>query len=453
MSKRRVAKSTESTKSTKTTKTTKKQPLSESLRGPEGRHSSDESALVIGLVAKAKERIEDALSSADARDHTDLPMIIDEIQNLPPEASWEMIRQLGREAGEKALVLLTLITKSRDADLALVAVETMGSIKSLESALALKEIIRAASDKKLRKEAKKSLYRLKMAGVEVEEPTEEETPSLERELMPRPRQVLVSHIDGAGGRLIWILMERSLGVPGLIALHISETQGIKECTALNLGKKKLAEQLDRIKKMEDLTVVEVPVTYGQLLVREAYHMNLKAGVEPPLEYRKWQKAMEYGEISGTSPAIYQELREEEVRLNPALLEESSDLLSLPEFSSWFFDLDSVATYALELLEARQSRIILSDWARQEREARIIGKAVEGLFSDDYPFLFKRRLEEMAYILWKIDRLEEAKKALAAALALGEDGNQSLREHPLISAMVLRSLNLAMQTIVAGGSKM
>lgn len=364
-----------------------------------------------------------------------------------------MIRQLGREAGDKALVLLTLITKSRDADLALVAVETMGSIKSLKSALALKEIIRAASDKKLRKEAKRSLYRLKMAGVEVEEPTEEETPSLERELMPRPRQALVSHIDGAGGRLIWIVMERPLGALSLVALRITDTEGIKECMDVNLGKKRLKQELERIRKLEDLTVVEVPATYGQLLVREAYQRNVKAGVEPLLEYRKWQKAMEEGEISGTSPLIYQELSQEEVRFEPALLLESPDLLSLPEFSSWFFDLDSVATYALELLEARQSRIILSDWARKEREARIIGKAVEGLFSGDYPFLFKRRLEEMAYILWKTDRREEAKKALAAALALGEDGDQSLREHPLISALILRSLNLAMQTIVAGGSKM
>lgn len=271
--------------------------------------------------------------------------------------------------------------------------------------------------------------------------------------MPRPRQALVSHIDGAGGRLIWIVMERPLGVPGLIALHISDTQGIKECTALNLGKKKLSQQLEWIKRMEDLTVVEVPVTYGQLLVREAYHNNLKAGVEPPLEYRKWQKAIEEGEILNTSPSIYQELREEEVRFNPALLEESPDLLGLPEFSSWFFDLDSVATYALELLGARQSRIILSDWARKEREARIIAKAVEGLFSGDYPDLFKRRLEEMAYVLWKTDRPEEAKKALAAALALGQDDGQPLSKHPFISAMVLRSLNLAMQTIVAGGSKM
>ncbi|GFP24197.1 hypothetical protein HKBW3S09_01663, partial [Candidatus Hakubella thermalkaliphila] len=147
------------------------------------------------------------------------------------------------------------------------------------------------------------------------------------------------------------------------------------------------------------------------------------------------------------------LQQEEVRFKAALLLEFVDFLSLPEFSSWFFELDSVATYALELLEARQSKIILSDWARREREARIIGKAVEGLFSGDYPFLFKRRLEEMAYILWKTDRREEAKKALAAALALGEDGDQSLREHPLISAMVLRSLNLAIQTIVAGSSKM
>jgi hypothetical protein len=404
-------------------------------------------------MAETKKRIEEALSSAGATDHADLPGLIDEIQNLPPQASCEMVQQVGRELGGQALVLLTLVAKSGNTSLALAAVEAMGSITSHQSALSLREIAGTISDKKIKKEAKRSLYRLKMAGVEVEEPTEEETPSLERELMPRPRQALISHIDRAGGRLIWMVMERPLGALSLVALRITDTEGIKECIDVNLGKKRLKQELERTRKMEDLTVVEVPVSYGQLLVREAYHNNLKRGVEPPLEYRKWQKAMEEGEISDTSPAIYQELREEEVRLNPALLKESSDLLSLPEFSRWFFDLDSVATYALELLEARQSRIILSDWARQEREARIIGKAVEGLFSDNYPGLFKRRLEEMAYILWKTDRRQEAKKALAAALVLGEGSDRSLGEHPLISAMVLRSLNLAMQTIVAGSSKM
>jgi hypothetical protein len=55
--------------------------------------------------------------------------------------------------------------------------------------------------------------------------------------------------------------------------------------------------------------------------------------------------------------------------------------------------------------------------------------------------YRRRLEEMAYLLWHTQRPEDAKRALAAALALDRDGVDPA-EHPFLRALFARSVEMA-----------
>jgi hypothetical protein len=56
-------------------------------------------------------------------------------------------------------------------------------------------------------------------------------------------------------------------------------------------------------------------------------------------------------------------------------------------------------------------------------------------------LYSARLEEMAYLLWQTKRPDEAKRAMASALALQGEGVDPA-EHPFLRGLFLRSVEMA-----------
>jgi hypothetical protein len=70
-------------------------------------------------------------------------------------------------------------------------------------------------------------------------------------------------------------------------------------------------------------------------------------------------------------------------------------------------------------DAQESRLVLNQQQKEERVAAIVRTAVEEIFSGEAGPLYCRRLEDMALFLAAAKRPEEAKLALAVALALQE----------------------------------
>ena len=57
--------------------------------------------------------------------------------------------------------------------------------------------------------------------------------------------------------------------------------------------------------------------------------------------------------------------------DPALLERSAALLDLPEFAGWFLDPEALQSDSVALLQTRESRLVVSDQVKAEREAAIV----------------------------------------------------------------------------------
>jgi hypothetical protein len=69
---------------------------------------------------------------------------------------------------------------------------------------------------------------------------------------------------------------------------------------------------------------------------------------------------------------------------------------------------------------------------------IYQQAVHEIFDEPRRFLYRRRLEEMAYVLWKKGQENESRMAVAAAAGLQKESSM-LSPHPFLLELVKRSI--------------
>ena len=86
-------------------------------------------------------------------------------------------------------------------------------------------------------------------------------------------------------------------------------------------------------------------------------------------------------------------------------------------AGWFLDPASVSSEGLEWLEARESRLVVSEQIKAERRAALVDRIIETRFDAPARRLWQRRLEEQAYVLLALGRTPEAAIAAAVARAL------------------------------------
>jgi hypothetical protein len=100
--------------------------------------------------------------------------------------------------------------------------------------------------------------------------------------------------------------------------------------------------------------------------------------------------------------------------------------------------EQIRTYADEVWEAEESKIVLNQAQQEVRFQGIYQKALTELFSGERKFLCQRRLEEMAYVFLKMGKEEEAKISLSVALDLEKPLNL-FQPNPFLLQLVIQSI--------------
>jgi hypothetical protein len=139
------------------------------------------------------------------------------------------------------------------------------------------------------------------------------------------------------------------------------------------------------------------------------------------------------------PLIYRYLEEEETKSRPELLDRSASLFQLSPFETWALEEGDSKKYLALLKEASASRLVLAPHQKEGRLMEIYQQAVHELFDGPRRLLYRRRLEEMAYILWKKGQESEARVAVAAAAEMEKESG-ILAPHPFLMELVKRSLS-------------
>ena len=338
----------------------------------------------------------------------------------------------------------------------------------------LERLAGATPDKEQRRAARRALYRLEQAGVR---PARAATRAPARPVVTReaeqPVRAWLSGIDGSGSRAAWILFEGGLGGGlRLCSLILNDEAGIMDAAGGPIARKRLEAELRGLRESQKLPWVEVDGRRACVLVAEALALHERLGTVPPPEFARWRKLIGEvqpkatpGEVQPKASRLPDEVQPKASRLpgevqpkasrtdtreklpvasppTPAdLLERSPSLLELPELMGWFVDPARVQHEALALLQARESRLVVSDQIKAEREAAIVDGAVEAQFPPAARQRWAGRLREMADIFRLTGRAEPAALATQAAAALADVGRPATAI-PFVRALAARGLEMA-----------
>ena len=178
------------------------------------------------------------------------------------------------------------------------------------------------------------------------------------------------------------------------------------------------------------------------LAAAAAHTEARGGDLPPA-YIRWADMVGVAPGAVGPPAIYEQVAADEVRDDPALIDESMKLLREAHFQSWAMEGTLINEAADEIHEAETTALVLSEEQRQERMQDAIRNAVSKSFDDATRRLYRARLEVMAQMLWDRNQQDAARQALAAAVALTEM-DDLFRGHAFARALAHRGVWLAYQ---------
>ena len=299
----------------------------------------------------------------------------------------------------------------------------------------LRAIAERARAKHIRRTARLAIYRLQRAGITLAPSPVRSAPVVKLEA-ERPVRAWLSGIDGTGSRAVWILFEGGLGGLSLCSLILNDEAGILESAGGAITRKRLDSELRTLREHQKLPWVETDPARACALVGEALALHARADTEPPVEFSRWHRLF-------TLP-IAQPRGEGPTQAPPAvdkyLLDRTAELLERPELLGWFVDPGSVHEDSLALLQARESRLVVSDQIKAEREAAIVDGVIDRHFTGEARQRWARRLRDMAFIFRATDREEPARLAECAAAALADEA-RAARTIPLVRGLALRGLTI------------
>ncbi len=357
-------------------------------------------------------------------------------------AAQDWLEQVGGVGSAQALPLLQQPAAEHDPGLLPAIVEVLSGVAAPEAATLLGEIAAKAASKELQKAARRALYRLKTMGVDTERvlPPQSRKSVLEVPKLPVVA-ALVSQIDFDGNRALYLARRRPFSGLVFVSLLLNDQRGVRECHPFPVTKKELARMLEDIQADDRLTHVDIPPSYAQQLVEEGYQRNLATGTPVPPEFPGTRDVIGTPDTRWEEPPIYHVIDPEEIRAQLALVSLSAHLLEVKEFQGWHLPPDVLQRYRDEVKRTAESPIIISQAVQQERVEAIQKKTIREIFDVEACARYRRRLEEMAYVLWQTKRPDDAKRALAAALALQKEGIDAA-EHPFLRALFGRSVEIA-----------
>jgi hypothetical protein len=368
------------------------------------------------------------------------------IDSMCREKADQIVREIETAQGQKAQLEEILKNTSehikQEPCLTIHIIEALARIPSPETAQLLTEMMAKAEEKQVIKSIKKTLYKLRQKGVRWEEKPSKDEPILTAP-KPEPPKGYLGAIDSTGSRII--VVARTQPLRGLLVVFsiVNDLEGIQQFTLKEFSKKGFKEFVKSSLSSADFPIVDTPGAYCIHILKEASSLHQGPSKTLPRGYHDAER--EFKDITWDEPApiIYQYIKEDEVKDRPHLLKESVNLHKIMPFSTWHLANQEVEKYASRITEAQQSKIVLSDDQKEARLNSIYRDALEELFPDDTRLLWKRRLEEMAYVLLKTGKEEEARTTLSAAIDLNNPFSP-IDPNPFIWNLLLKSIYILIE---------
>lgn len=344
--------------------------------------------------------------------------------------------QEGKTGEEIAEILLPVL--ENDPKRAGQVVEELAKIAHFQVARTLQRLLLIPGEKKVRKIIKKSLYRLKSRGIPVEEISPEKESPVFRPLQAEPPRGFGGPFDFLGQRFLMLIVPHT--GRGLTVMQgiVSDTEGLVDFSGGEMPRKRFKMFFEEVQKGSPFPLAEMEPAYVGFLFAHAHQLTLEKGKKPPQDYLHLRSEVDGVKKEYESPLIYSHIREDEIEGNDLILRRGGDLLKTDVFTTWKIREEEIRPYADEIWEAEESKLVLNQPQKEARFQEIYQRALSDLFPEERRYLYMRRMEEMAYILLKWRREEEARIALTVALDLKKPAHL-LQPNPFLFQLVVRSI--------------
>jgi hypothetical protein len=321
-------------------------------------------------------------------------------------------------------------------------IEALAKIPSTETAQLLMEMMAEAEEKQIIKAIKRTLYKLKQKGVTWEENSPKEEPVLKP---PKPAEPLgyLGSIDATGSRIIIIGKPQPQRGLLLVFSIVNDLEGIQEFSLKAFSKKGFNEFIKDSLSSSEFPIVTAPGAYCIHLLREAATLTKRLSKPLPQGYHDAERELSTITRDYTEPLIYQYIQEDAVKDSPQLLKDSINLHKIMPFSTWHIPASKVQQYATQITETQQSKLVLRPDQKEARLNTIYRDALEELFPEEKRLLWKQRLEEVAYILLKTGKEQEAQTSLCAAIDLNNPF-RAIDPNPFIWNLLLKSIYILIE---------
>ena len=360
---------------------------------------------------------------------------MEEIQSLIGKVKFDLKEE--RPEGEIVQTLLPVLEK--EPETAGRMIEELSNIPSLQIARVLHRLLEISGDKKIRKVIKRSLYRLKSKGITVEEVLPEKEGPVFRALKAEPPRGFGGPFDFLGQRFLMLIVPH-IG-RGLTVMQgiVSDTEGLIDFSGGEMARKGFRIFFEEVQKGGPFPLVEMEPSYVGFLFVRASQLTLDQGRTPPQEYLQLRKEIESIKKEYEESLAYSCIQEDEIAGNDRILGRGGDLLKTDLFGAWKIGEEEIRPYADEVWEAEESKLVLNQAQKEARFQEIYQRALSDLFPEERRSLYRRRMEEMAYYLFKSGKEEEeAKVSLAVAIDLKKPPNL-IQPNPFLFQLVVKSI--------------
>ena len=316
--------------------------------------------------------------------------------------------------------------------------DLMASLPDRLTGRILHRMFDTTRDKKVRKMVKRSLYRLKSKGIEVDETFSDREPPILRPPRGEAGEGYASGIDFLGHRVLWLVLPHA--GRGLTVIYgiVSDQQGIVDFSQGEMTRKEFKNFFKEVGEKSPFPMVAIEPSYAACLFAQAYELNLARSAAAPQGYLQAKGEIEKIRKDYPLSLIYSYLQAGDIAGDDRLLAKGGDLLKADLFSTWKIEEEDIRPYADEISEAEESKIVLNPAQKEMRFQGIYQKALSELFSGERKLLYQRRLEETAYVLFKLGREEEAKISLSVAMDL-EKPLHPIQPNPFLYQLVTKSI--------------
>ena len=344
----------------------------------------------------------------------------------------QRLGEWGLGAGATPSELAAVLLRDPAADVAVA--HRLGAVASDESAALLRRLERDTTDKHVRKEAKRALYRLQQRGVHLPAPPAEPPPA---PVTAVAMEGYVSPVDGRGDQLVWLIKPQPSGVAHLFAV-INDPEGMREAALTPVSRKALKSLRAELEAKHALRLVTIDWRYADFLMHRAFEWARERGTRMTGDYPALRAQLMRSPAAESMPPIVLSRVDSATLAAPeTLLAESPRLLEEPELRTWFLSENDLKPYLDELASVRDSPLVLNRVQQEERYESVIVHAVDTVFGAELRPSWARRLYETGYFFAVTRRPERAAQAAAVAKAL--EAGTSPSQIPFCAHLVRASL--------------